>query len=196
VWVSSCKSKRLRETGIQPYRVCTNLPVSTYPFRCSSVRSNDPFLFLSAKRNCKNAERQVTTDGCQAWNDASECKTRLQNSAKTFFKAQVEDGAANVPFGAPRVTPYSRAGHGDDLHHARRPPAAQQTRIGPATYTVAGPARGASGACPVYARPPALPPTRATRQYEFYDSRTATAPPADERRVTGDTGGVTATVCP
>jgi hypothetical protein len=25
----------------------------TYPFRCSSVQSNDPFLFLSAKLNCK-----------------------------------------------------------------------------------------------------------------------------------------------
>ena len=36
----------------------------------------------------KNVERQATADGCQAWNDASECKTRLQNSAKTFFKAQ------------------------------------------------------------------------------------------------------------
>ncbi len=33
------------------------------------------------------------TDGCQAWNGTSECKTRLQNSAKRFFKAQhVESG--------------------------------------------------------------------------------------------------------
>jgi len=44
---------------------------------CSSVQSS----------TAKNAERQVMTDGCQAWNGTSECKTRLQNSAKRFFKA-------------------------------------------------------------------------------------------------------------
>jgi len=53
--------------------------------QCNSMTHFCPSVQRST---AKKGERQVTTDGCQAWNDAAECKTRLQNSAKTFFKAQ------------------------------------------------------------------------------------------------------------
>ena len=56
-------------------------------------------LFLSANQwpifvpRCKVQLQKAPSgggrvNGCQAWNDASMCKARLQNSAKMFFKAQ------------------------------------------------------------------------------------------------------------